>query len=77
MAAALLLTLPSFSQDVALDRTWFLAGETMTVRVTGFDATIAYAELCDTHGMAAGTIFRLKEGVGAGIIELPADLHSG
>ena len=59
------------------DRSWYLSGEAMTVRVTGFDAAIAYAELCDPHGLAAGTIFRLKGGAGEGIIELPADLHSG
>ncbi|MBO7139218.1 MAG: hypothetical protein J6W19_01380, partial [Prevotella sp.] len=40
-------------------------------------ATIAYAELCDTYSLAAGTIFRLTDGAGTGIVELPADLHSG
>lgn len=59
------------------DRTWYLAGEAMKVRVTADNATIAYAELCDTYGLAAGTILRLVGGTGEGIIELPVDLHSG
>ena len=59
------------------DRTWYLAGEAMKVRVAADNATIAYAELCDTYGLAAGTILRLVGGTGEGIIELPVDLHSG
>ena len=38
---------------------------------------IAYAELCDTHGLAAGVIISLKGGIGKGVIELPSNLHSG
>ena len=59
------------------DRAWYLAGEAMKVSVTDENALIAYAELCDTHGLAAGTMISLKGGNGEGIIELPSDLHSG
>ena len=59
------------------DRTWYLAGEAMKVRVTADDALIAYAELCDTYGLAAGVVVSLKGGEGTGIIELPSSLHSG
>ena len=61
---------------IETDRTWYLAGETMKVSVTD-DALIAYAELCDTHGLVAGTVIGLKEGKGTGILELPTNLHSG
>jgi hypothetical protein len=61
---------------IETDRTWYLAGETMKVNVTD-DALIAYAELCDTHGLVAGTVIGLKEGKGTGILELPSNLHSG
>ncbi|MBR5749225.1 MAG: hypothetical protein IKY01_10640 [Prevotella sp.] len=63
--------------DIETDRTWYLAGEAITVRMTADDALIAYAELCDTYGLAAGVVVSLKEGEGTGIIELPSDLHSG
>lgn len=75
--AALALALSTFATSVVTDRAWYLAGEAMTVSVTADDALIAYAELCDTRGLAAGIVVSLKEGEGTGIIELPADLHSG
>lgn len=67
----------SFAVNVKTDRTWYLAGEAMTVSVTADSALIAYAELCDTHGLAAGVVVSLKGGAGRGIIELPSNLHSG
>ena len=66
----------TFAANIETDRTWYLAGETMKVNVTA-DALIAYAELCDTHGLAAGVVVSLKGGEGTGILELPANLHSG
>ena len=48
--------------QVQTDRTWYLAGEAMKVSVTDESALIAYAELCDTHGMAAGVVVSLKKG---------------
>ena len=63
--------------QVQTDRTWYLAGEALTVSVTADDALIAYAELCDTHGLAAGVVMSLTGGRGTGIIELPSTLHSG
>ena len=63
--------------QVQTDRPWYLAGEAMTIRVTADDALIAYAELCDTRGLAAGVVVGLNGGVGEKAMELPADLHSG
>ena len=77
MTAAMVLTLSASAATIETDRTWYLAGEKMTVSVTADDAVIAYAELCDTHGLAAGVVVGLEEGVGEGVIELPTDLHSG
>ena len=71
------LSLSTHATNVETDHTWYLAGEPMKVTVTADDAVIAYAELCDTHGLAASVIISLREGVGTGTIELPADLHSG
>ena len=71
------LLLSTFATAIETDRTWYLAGEQMKVSVTADDALIAYAELCDTHGLAAGVVVGLEEGKGTGIIELPSDLHSG
>ena len=62
---------------IETDRSWYLAGEAMTVSMTDDEARIAYAELCDTHGLAAGVVIGLKGGAGKGVIELPANLHSG
>ncbi len=77
LTAALVLALSSFAASIETDRSWYLAGEAMRVSVTLDDAVIAYAELCDTHRLAAGVLIGLKENKGIGTIELPADLHSG
>ena len=73
----MVLALSTYAAHIETDRTWYLAGEAMKVSVTADDAIIAYAELCDTYGLAAGVVVSLKEGVGTGIIELPSSLHSG
>ncbi len=77
LISALLLTLSTFAARVETDRPWYLAGEAMEVSVTDGNASIAYAELCDTHGLAAGVVVGLKRGLGTSIIELPSHLHSG
>ena len=77
LIAAIVLAQSTFAVSVETDRTWYLSGEPMTVSVTADDALIAYAELCDTYGLAVGVVMSLKEGVGRGVLELPADLHSG
>ena len=87
LTAALVLALSTFAAKIKTDRTWYLAGEAMKVSVTaerqrvgasaGIDALIAYAELCDTYGLAAGVVVGLKDGKGEGVIELPSNLHSG
>ena len=66
-----------FAASVETERTWYLAGETMEVGVAADDALIAYAELCDTRGLAAGTVVSLRNGKGTGTLELPSNLHSG
>ena len=76
LIAAIVLSLSTFASTIKTDRTWYLAGEAMKVCVTS-DALIAYAELCDTRGLAAGVVVRLKGGEGTGIMELPSNLHSG
>ncbi len=75
--AAMVIALNTFAASVKTDRTWYLAGEAMTVSVSADDAMIAYAELCDCQGLAAGVVICLYDGVGKGVIELPSDLHSG
>ena len=77
LIAAMVLALSAFAANINTDRTWYLAGEAMKVSVTADDALIVYAELCDTHGLAAGVVISLKENKGTGTIELPSDLHSG
>jgi len=77
LTAALVLTLSTFAATMETDRTWYLAGEQMKVSVTADDALIAYAELCDIRGLAAGVVIGLQQGRGTGIVELPSDLHSG
>ena len=77
LTTAMVLSLSATAVNIETDRTWYLAGEAMTVRLTADDAIIAYAELCDMYGLAAGTAVSIKGGVGTGIIELPSDLHSG
>ena len=69
--------LPLSAIRVETNRPWYLAGEAMPVSVTAANALIAYAELCDTHGLAAGVVIGLIGGEGTGIIELPSHLHSG
>ena len=69
--------LSTFAARVETDRQWYLAGEAMKVGVTDANAQIAYAELCDTQGLAAGVVVGLNGGEGTGIIELPPHLHSG
>jgi len=87
LTVAMVLALSTSAANIETDRTWYLAGEAMTVSVTaerqrvgasaGIDALIAYAELCDTRGLSAGVVVGLKAGEGTGVIELPSDLHSG
>ena len=77
LAVAMVLSLSTFAATIETDRTWYLAGEAMKVSVTADDALIAYVELCDTYGLAAGIVVGLQGGEGTGIVELPSDLHSG
>ena len=77
LTVALVLALSTFATHIETDRTWYLAGEPMTVSVTADNAMIAYAELCDTRSLAAGVVISLQGGSGRGVIELPSDLHSG
>lgn len=77
MIAALLFALNTFALSVKTDRQWYLAGEAMKVSITDSEGSIAYAELCDVHGLAASAVLSLKGGVGTATILLPADLHSG
>jgi hypothetical protein len=77
LIAAMVLATNTLAANIETDRTWYLAGEAMRVSVTADNAIIAYAELCDTNGFAAGIAVGLQRGKGTGIIELPSDLHSG
>ena len=77
LIVAMVLGMSTFAASVETDRNWYLAGEAMKVRMTADDAMIAYAELCDTRGLAAGVMVSLNRGEGTGIIELPSNLHSG
>ena len=77
LIAALVLAISSFAVSFETDRTWYLAGEAMKVRVVADDARIVYAELCDVNSLAAGVAICINEGRGEGTIELPTDLHSG
>ena len=74
---AMAMAMPTSAATVETDRTWYLAGEAMKVSVAADDAMIAYAEVCDMNGLAAGVVVSLKGGKGTGVIELPSDLHSG
>ena len=71
LTVAMVLALSTIAAEIETDRTWYLAGEAMTVSVTADDALIAYAELCDKHGLAAGVVVSLNAGEGTGVIELP------
>lgn len=77
LIAAMVLTLSAYAINIETDRTWYLSGEAMEISVTDDDAIIAYAELCDTHGLAAGVAVSLEGGHGTGVLELPSNLHSG
>ena len=77
LITAIVLSLSASAAHIETDRAWYLAGEAMKVNVAADDAIIAYAELCDTHGLATGIVISLNEGEGEGIIELPSNLHSG
>ena len=77
LAAATVLALSSFATNVETDRTWYLAGEAMKISVRADNALIAYAELSDANGLAAGVVVGLKGGEGKAAIELPSHLHSG
>lgn len=77
LIVAMMTALCSFAASIETDRHWYLSGEAMKVSVYTDNALIAYAELCDTHNMVAGTVIRLYNGKGTGTIELPCDLHSG
>lgn len=77
LIAAIVLSQSTLAASFETDRTWYLAGEPMQVSVTADSALIAYAELCDTYGLAAGALIRLHGGKGTGTIELPPNLHSG
>ena len=68
---------PVFATSVETDCPWYLAGEAMTLSITAGNAIIAYAELCDTHSLAAGVAISIDGTRGTGIIQLPSDLHSG
>ena len=77
LTVAMVLATSTFAANVETDRTWYFAGEPMKVSVTVDDAFIAYAELCDMQGLAAGVVVSVSGGTGTGIIELPSTLHSG
>ena len=77
LIAAVVLTLGTRAASVETDRPWYLAGEAMRLNVAADDALIAYAELCDTYGLAAGVVINLDGGRGTATVELPTDLHSG
>ena len=77
LTAAVVLNIAAHALNFETDREWYLAGEPMKVSITANDAMIAYAELCDTHGMAAGCAVSVNGGKGEGVIELPIELHSG
>ena len=73
----MMTALCSYAANIETDRRWYLSGEAMKISISTDNALIAYAELCDTHSLAASTIIRLNAGKGTGTIELPIDLHSG
>ena len=58
----MVLALSSFATNVETDRTWYLAGEAMKISVRADNALIAYAELSDANGLAAGVVVGLKGG---------------
>lgn len=74
---ALLTALHVSAQQAVTDRSWYLAGEQMAISVDVPNTRIAYAEICDTNSLAAGTLIALNNGKGTGRIELPPTMHSG
>ena len=77
LTVMMVLALSTLAANVETDRPWYLAGEELRVTITDGNAAVAYAELCDTAGLAAGVAVRLEQGQGTGVIPLPRDLHSG
>ena len=77
LITAMVLTLSAYAINIETNRTWYLSGEAMEISVTDDDAIIAYAELCDSYGLAAGVAVSLEGGHGTGVLELPSNLHSG
>ena len=77
LTAVILLAISTSATNFKTDHVWYLAGEAMKIDVTDDNALIAYAELCDTNGLAVGNVISLRDNKGTGIIELPANLHSG
>ena len=77
LTASILLALSTNATTFKTNHAWYLAGEAMMIDVTDDNALIAYAELCDTNGLAAGNVINLRNNKGTGIIELPTNLHSG
>ena len=75
--AALMMAMSAQAADIETDRNWYVAGEQMKVNVTADNTLMAYAELCDTYGLAAGAVVNLNGGKGTATIELPQSLHSG
>ena len=77
LIAVVALAMSAQAANIETDREWYVAGESMRVSITAQDAVIAYAELCDTYGLAASTVVTIKGGKGEATIELPRSLHSG
>ncbi|MBR1410931.1 MAG: hypothetical protein IJ580_07530 [Prevotella sp.] len=77
LIAVMAFAMNTLAASFETDREWYLAGETMKVSITADDAEVAYAELCDTHGIKAGVAVRIDGGRGTGKVELPSELHSG
>ena len=77
LITAIVLTHSTYAVTIETDHPWYLAGEAMRVSVKADEVSTVYAELCDTYEMVAGIVISLQEGLGRGVIELPADLHSG
>ena len=77
LTAAVLLAISTSATSFKTDHAWYLAGEAMKIDITDDNALIAYAELCDTNGLAVGNVISLRDNKGTGTIELPTNLHSG
>ena len=77
LIAVMAFAMNTLAASFETNREWYLAGETMKVSITADGAEVAYAELCDTHGIKAGVAVRIDGGRGTGKVELPSELHSG